>query len=175
MDFRIQQLTNLKFALENNKDDLCEALLKDMGRNSFDAYLPEVGGMQLFCNHTIKNVKEWAKDRKVDTGLLIGPANSYIRPEPRGVVCVMGAWNFPVLTLIAPVIDAIAAGNSVIIKPSELAPHTSKILAKICKEGLDERFYRCVQGKVNTAIALSNQRFDLITFTGSTEKGKLIA
>ena len=96
--------------------------------------------------HNLDNFEKWAKERKVDTPLIIGPASSSIKPEPLGVVLVYAAWNYPLYTAIPPMAAAIAAGNSVILKPSELAPATSKVIKKLVENYLDPRFYRVIEG-----------------------------
>lgn len=98
----------------------------------------------------------------------MGPASSKIRPEPLGVICIMGTWNFPFLLMAMPLVNIIAAGNCAVIKPSELAPHSSFAIAKIIRESLDQRFYRVIEGKAKVAVSLNKQRFDMIVFTGST-------
>ena len=115
------------------------------------------------------------KETVVDTPMMVGPGKSYIKPEPLGVVCVMAAWNYPYYTLLGGVALAIAAGNCVVIKPSEMSPNCSISIAKVCEKYLDQRFYRVVQGHGEVAKKLTSMRFDLIAFTGSTQKGKLVA
>ena len=111
----------------------------------------------------------------VDTPLFMGPGSSVIRPQPLGVVCLMGTWNFPFLLTGNPLSNVIAAGNCALVKPSEIAPHCSNVLAKIIRENLDQRFYRVIEGKSKVAITLNASRFDMFVFTGSTQKGKLVA
>ena len=104
----------------------------------------------------------------VHTPLSIAPGASYIDYEPLGVVCVMGAWNFPIQTLLGPALQCVAAGNCVVFKASELAPHTSRALCKLVSNYLDRKFYRAIEGQVKVAIALTSMRFDMFVFTGST-------
>ena len=111
----------------------------------------------------------------MDTTLMAAPGKSYLIPEPYGVVLVIGAWNYPIFTLIPPVAQAIGAGNAVVLKPSELVPHVSNVLAKLITKYLDKSLYRVIEGGVNVAINITKQPFDLIIFTGGTEKGKLVA
>ncbi len=111
----------------------------------------------------------------VETPMLIGPAKSKIIYEPLGVVLIIGSWNFPLFTTIGPLIEAIAAGNTAIIKPSELSPFSCRIMKKLVVLALDSSCYTVVEGKVNVAISLTSKKFDLICFTGSSEKGKLVA
>jgi aldehyde dehydrogenase (NAD+) len=111
----------------------------------------------------------------VDTPLMVGPGKSYIKAEPLGVVCVMSAWNYPFYTLMGPVSACIAAGNCCLIKPSELSPNCSLVMTKLCQKYLDKSCYQVVQGKAEVSKKLTSMRFDMIVFTGSTQKGKLVA
>jgi len=106
---------------------------------------------------------------------LIGPAKSRIVYEPYGVVLIIGSWNFPLYTTLGPLIHAIAAGNTVIIKPSEVSPHCSNYMKRFIMRQLDISCYVVIEGKVNIAVALTSKKFDFICFTGSTDKGKLVA
>ncbi len=107
--------------------------------------------------------------------MMLGPATSKITNEPFGVVLVMGSWNYPLYTLLGPMVHAIGAGNTVIVKPSEIAPHVSNQVKRFVMKYLDTNAYICVEGQVQVAIALTNKKFDLICYTGSSEKGKLVA
>ena len=107
--------------------------------------------------------------------MLVGPGKSKIVKEPFGVVLIMGSWNFPVYTTLVPLIYAIAAGNCAIVKPSELSPHISKQIKTLITRYLDFNCYACIEGSVNVAVNLTSQKFDLIMFTGGSEKGKLVA
>lgn len=115
------------------------------------------------------------KEECVDTPFSLGPGKSYIMKEPLGVIAVMGSWNFPISTTIVPAISAIAAGNCVVIKPSEMAPWSAKIMKTLCARYLDLAAYKCINGQVQVAIRTTTSKFDKIIFTGSTEKGKLVA
>jgi len=111
----------------------------------------------------------------IETPILVGPGESRIVYEPLGVIAVMGSWNFPMFTTLAPLVNVIAAGNAAIIKPSELAPHSSRAMGKLLSSCLDPELYSCIEGKVQVAVALTSAKVDGICFTGSTEKGKLVA
>jgi aldehyde dehydrogenase (NAD+) len=116
-----------------------------------------------FC---LKNVKGWYRQH-VDTPMMLGPGDSYVIHEPFGVCLILGAWNFPMGTIISPLINAVAAGNATISKPSELAPNSSRVVAQIIRDGLDENLHKVVEGTGAMAAALLEQRYDLIMFTGS--------
>lgn len=120
-------------------------------------------------------MESWSKNRYVDTPLLCLPGTSYIKPEPFGVVLVMGAWNYPFETSITPMTSVIAAGNAVVLKPSEMSPHCALAMEKLFNNYLDRRFYRVINGGVEVAKAITTRRWDMIVFTGGPEKGKLVA
>jgi aldehyde dehydrogenase (NAD+) len=107
--------------------------------------------------------------------MLVGPAVSKVVYEPLGVICVMGSWNFPLYTTLSPFIYVIASGNTAVLKPSELAPHTFLALRNLLRSYLDSSCYICIEGKIEVAKALPTKKFDGICFTGSSEKGKLVA
>jgi aldehyde dehydrogenase (NAD+) len=121
------------------------------------------------------NLKGWMADVVVDTPMTVGPARSRIVYEPLGCVLIIGSWNYPLFTTLIPLVNAIAAGNVAIIKPSELAPHSSNIMKKLIFKWLDSNCFVPVEGKIEVAKALTSKKFDLICFTGSTDKGKLVA
>ena len=125
--------------------------------------------------HSLKHLASWAKDEAVDTALMLGPAKSYLQREPLGIVVVLGAWNYPLATMVGPVVSAIAAGNCVLLKPSEMAPYTAVAVKKLFDSYMDLNSYQCVNGAVKVAIACTAAPADLIIFTGSTEKGRLVA
>ena len=150
------------------KDEICEAVARDVGRGSFFTYVAEIASVKGEIQHTIDNLAEWEKPIAVDTPIIAGPGRSYIKAEPLGVVSVLAAWNYPIFTAIGPLQGVIAAGNCVLLKPSELAPNSSFALVKLCQEYLDERFYKVYQGKGEVAKAMTSMKFDMIVFTGST-------
>lgn len=153
--------------LNKYKKEFAEALYFDVGKAGFES-TNELIGAEWACKHDIAGVGEWSKPQPVDTPIMLSPGTSYVKPEPLGVVAVISAWNYPLLLMISPVSQAIIAGNCVIAKPSELAPKTSNLIKKVFDEFLDNRFYRCVEGRVQVAIKLTSMRVDKIIFTGST-------
>lgn len=153
---------------------MVESLKKDLGRNELGAFM-EVNGTINHIKFVCEHLKEWAKDTKVDTPLTVGPGSSFIKWEALGVICIMGAWNFPYVTTINPLLYVIAAGNGAVIKPSELSPRSSKIMNKVLTEALDQSIYRVCEGKAKIAVTLNNLPFDMFVFTGSTQKGRLCA
>ncbi|CAK76915.1 unnamed protein product (macronuclear) [Paramecium tetraurelia] len=174
--FRLQQLHNLLRGLKELRNEFYEAFQKDLGYK--DQYFCELVQYQAVLTHIecdIKNIYKYTAKRSVSTSIMAAPGTSYLIPEPYGVVLVIGAWNYPIFTCIPQLSQAIGAGNAVVVKPSELVPHVSNILAKLITNYLDQSLYRAIEGGVNVAINITKQHFDLIIFTGGTEKGKLVA
>ncbi len=174
LQFRKVQLRNLIKGLNELNEKFETALAQDLGYNSFNTFVFSQMISILNVEDNLHNLEEWAKPRVADTSLIVGPAISYVLPEPYGVALVLSAWNYPVFTSIPPVAVAIAAGNCVILKPSELAPATSLVLNELFTKYLDNSCYRVIEGKVEVAKAIIEKAFDFIFFTGSPEKGKLV-
>jgi aldehyde dehydrogenase (NAD+) len=144
-------------------------------RENFITWFLEISLIEKEIDHAIVNLSNWVKPITVDTPVYLGPAKSRIIYEPLGVVCIMGSWNFPLYTVLAPFIDVIAAGNCAVLKPSEISPNTLKKLKALIARTMDTNCYICLEGQVEVAKALSLTKFDCICFTGSSEKGKLVA
>src|SRR5262249_2213156 len=142
---------------------------------TFNTFLTEFAGLYIDLNKAIKKVQKWAKIKRVGTNMLNYPGSSYIVPEPLGVTLIIGAWNYPVNLALVPAIAAIAAGNTVVLKPSELAANTSTVLAKMIKSNFDPSFFAVVEGGVEETTELLEQPFDKIFFTGSTSVGRIVA
>ena len=174
ISFRISQLKKLKKIIKENESELYKAIFDDFGKSEFETYASELSLIYHEINIFIKNTKSWSKPKKVATGLANFPAKSYIIPEPLGVTLVIGAWNYPYQLSILPAISSIAAGNTVIIKPSELPSKTSAIMAKIINSNFPEDFIHVVEGGAETTTKLLEHRFDKIFFTGSIPVGKII-
>ena len=174
VSFRIAQLKKLKKLLKTNEQLLYDAIQEDFGKSEFETYVSELSQIYHELNLFIKKTKKWSKRRRVTSGLANFPANSYILPEPLGVTLVIGAWNYPYLLSLVPAITALAAGNTVFLKPSELPAKTSKVMAKIINNNFSAEYFHVVQGGVKETTALLENRFDKIFFTGSTTVGKVI-
>lgn len=174
IQFRIGQLKKLKKILKANEDKLHEAIYADFKKSSFENNMSELAPLYQEINEAIKKVGKWAKIKKAKTNVANFPASSYIIPEPLGVVLVIGAWNYPYLLSFAPVISAIAAGNTVVLKPSELPANTSHIMAKLINESFNASFFKVVEGGIQETTELLEQKFDKIFFTGSPTVGKIV-
>ncbi|MDR4947524.1 aldehyde dehydrogenase [Neobacillus cucumis] len=172
--FRLEALQKLRNAIKNNEKTLMEALRTDLNKSEFDAYTSEIGFVLEELRFTIKHLRSWATPKKVKTPVTHIGSNSYIYPEPYGVTLIIAPWNYPFQLAVAPLIGAIAAGNTAIIKPSELTPKTSEILGTLIREIFPEEYIAVVQGGVETSQNLLNEQLDYIFFTGSVPVGKII-
>lgn len=174
LNFRIEQLKKLKKLLQENEQRMEEAIYADFSKSAFDNYSTEIALLYLEINEAVKKIKKWASRKRVPTDLVNLPGRSYIMPEPLGVTLIIGAWNYPFQLSFAPVIAAIAAGNTVILKPSELPANTSRLMAEIVNRNFDPKFFMVVEGGVIETQQLLEQRFDKIFFTGSVPVGRIV-
>ncbi len=173
-EFRLTQLKKLKVLLLEYEDQMHEAIFKDFGKSKYENQLTEFFPLIDEINISIKNLKKWMQHKRVKTNLLNFPAKSYLVPEPLGVTLVIGAWNFPYNLSLTPLVGSMAAGNTTILKPSELPAETSKIMAKIINDNFDPNYLRVVEGAIPETTALLKQRYDKIFFTGSPMVGKIV-
>lgn len=174
INFRIKQLKKLKLLLQENEQRMEEAIYADFSKSAFDNYSTEIALLYLEINDAVKKIKKWALRKRVPTDLVNLPGRSYILPEPLGVSLIIGAWNYPYQLSFAPAIAAIAAGNTVILKPSELPANTSRLMAEIVNQNFEPEFFRVVEGGVVETQQLLKQRFDKIFFTGSVPVGRIV-
>jgi len=149
VDFRVSQLKKFKKLLKENEDLLYEAIYEDFGKSKYETYISEMSLTYHELNLFIKNTKKWSKRKKVSTNFANFPSKSYIIPEPLGNTLVIGAWNYPFQLSLIPAISSLAAGNTVIIKPSELPAKTSAIMAKIINENFPIEYFHVIEGGVN--------------------------
>lgn len=171
VSWRREQLLALKRMLVDNEPMLATALEADLGKSPTEAYSTEIGFCLNEIDHMLKNLDAWVAPRKVKVPLSQRPGRAEVIAEPRGVTFIIAPWNYPVHLLVAPLAAAIAAGNAVVAKPSELAPATSAVLAQLFPAYLDEEALVLVEGDARTAEALLEVRFDHIFFTGGGRIG----
>ena len=171
---RIETLKKLKLILKENEEKLYTAIYTDFKKSQFETYLTELSLIYNELNNAIRNLKKWSKKKRVSTNLANFPAKSYIIPEPLGTVLVISAWNYPYQIALIPAISAIAAGNTVVIKPSEIPNNTSKVLAELINSNFDENYLTVIEGGVETTTELLQQKWDKIFFTGSTNVGRIV-
>lgn len=172
--WRDEQLRALTSMLREHGDRFTAALAADLGKSATEAWATEIGFSLNDIAHQRKHLADWAKPRRVRTPLMFRPGRSRIVPEPKGVALVIAPWNYPLQLLVTPMAAAIAAGNAVVAKPSEMAPATSAALVELCGRYLDYRTVKVVEGGVEESTALLEQRFDHIFFTGGTRVGKIV-
>lgn len=172
--FRKDQLKIFLKALRDNEQLFLEAAWKDLHKSEFETYATELGLVYGEVELAIRKVKKWAKPKNVNTNLPNLPGSSFIKPEPLGNALVIGAWNYPYILTLGPVIGAMAAGNTVLLKPSEITPTCSSALTKILNNAFDPGYFCVVEGGISETQALLKHKFDYIFFTGSTRVGKIV-
>lgn len=172
--FRITQLKRLKEVLKANETEMNEAIYADFKKSRFDTFTNELALLYLDIDEAIKKLPNWSKRKRVGTNLINFPAKSRIYPEPLGSSLVIGAWNYPFQLSFAPVIAAIAAGNTVVLKPSEVPSATSRVIAKIINQNFDKNYFHVVEGGVPETTKLLELKWDKIFFTGSVHVGKIV-
>ncbi|MEH2293684.1 aldehyde dehydrogenase [Nostoc sp.] len=171
--FRIEQLKILKQAIIEHEQSIVEALQADLHKPELETYLTEIGVIKEI-DYAIKHLKNWSKPKKAAVSFDFFSYSARIYPEPLGVVLIIGPWNYPFQLIISPLVGAIAAGNCAIIKPSEIASHTSGIIAEIIAKHFDPAYIAVVEGDVEASEKLLAEKFDHIFFTGGTAVGKII-
>ena len=170
--FRIQMLKKLYASVISHKEEILSALTSDLGKSDFEGFMCEVGLSLTEISYMIKNVKKFAKEKTVITPLAQFASRSYKKPCPYGNTLIMSPWNYPFLLSIEPLANAIAAGNTAILKPSAYSPATSNIIEKILSECFEKKFVAVVTGGRQENAALLEQKFDFVFFTGSQAVGK---
>ena len=174
--FREQQLLTFKRTVLKYETEINRALYEDLKKTPEEGWLTETGLLLQEINHTLKHLKRWMEPERVGTNLLNLPSASYLYPSPKGVVLVIGTWNFPLQLLLIPFAGAIAAGNCVVLKPSEYAPATAAVIAKMIAEIFPKELALVVEGNGAEMVPamMSNFRFDHVFYTGSIPVGKSI-
>ena len=175
IEWRIQQLKKFRKVLKENEPLLYQAIYTDFQKSVFDTFANELSLIYSEIDETVQELKKWVKKKKVNTNVINFPSKSYIMPEPLGVTLVIGAWNYPFQLSLAPVIASISAGNTIILKPSEISSSCSKIMAQLINENFDPTFFKVIEGGIPETTELLTQRFDKIFFTGSVAVGKIIS
>ena len=168
-------LIKLRAEILDKENDIYEALYKDFKKSKFEAYLGEIGIVITEIEATLKHINSWSKPKKVRASGLNFPSRDYIYSEPYGTVLVIAPWNYPFQLAIAPIISAIAAGNTVVLKPSEHTAHTSQLLEEILSTVFKPEHLKVIQGGVKETTLLLKERWDYIFFTGSVAVGKIVA
>lgn len=175
IDYRKNALLKLLVSIEKHEKEINQALYSDFKKPEFESYLTETYFVLSELKHTIKNINKWAKPKMVLPFLLNFPSTDYLYKEPYGKVLIISPWNYPFHLAMLPMIAAIAAGNQVVLKPSELTPNTSKLISKIVGEVFDKNHVEVIEGGIEVSQNLLAQQWDYIFFTGSVAVGKIVA
>lgn len=174
LSFRKQQLRALQAALMQFEPAIQAALWKDLHKPEFEVYGSEIGFVNSEIKRTLQQLHRWAKPQKLKISPVQFPGSARLVPEPLGVALIIGPWNYPVQLILAPLVGAIAAGNCALLKPSELTPNSSRVLAELIAATFAPEYIALVEGAVETSQALLAEAFDHIFFTGGTAIGKVV-
>lgn len=174
ISFRKEQLKKLSKAIKSYESDILEALYTDLGKNKVEAYATEIGITLKSIKNARKELKNWSKTKNVDTPLYLFPTKSYIKKEPYGTVLIIAPFNYPFQLVFEPLIGAIAAGNTAIIKPSELTPNVARVIKRLINETFDANYIEVIEGGIEETQTLIHLPFDYVFFTGSENVGKIV-
>ena len=172
IDFRIQSLQKLKSYILKYETEIHAAIQKDLGKSEFESYMCETGLTLTEISYMLKHIRSLAKEKRVSTPLAQFHSRSFRKPSPHGVVLIMSPWNYPFLLTIEPLVDAIAAGNTVVLKPSAYSPNTSHVIYRMISECFAPEYVSVITGGRAENTCLLNEHFDYIFFTGSQGVGK---
>ena len=173
--WRRRQLQQLRRMLVEHEDEFLDALATDLGKPRTEGYLTDIAFVVTEIDDMLKHLEKWNRPEKVSSPMVTRPAKSWLQPEPLGVVLVIAPWNYPVQLLLVPVAGAIAAGNAVVMKPSEVSAATSAVIARLVPQYLDDSAIVCIEGAVPETTALLAQRWDHIFYTGNGTVGRVVA
>ncbi len=169
---RIAALTKLKDSIIKHETEIQEALRRDLGKSNFESYMCETGLVLSEISYMLKHTRSFAREKTVLTPLAQFHSRSYKKPSPYGVVLIMSPWNYPFLLTLDPLVDAIAAGNTIALKPSAYSPYTSEIIRRIISDCFDRQYVAVVTGGRSENTCLLKEHFDYIFFTGSQSVGR---
>ena len=172
VNFRINSLKKIQTAIQTHQEQINAALKADLGKSSFESYMCESGLVLNEITYMLKHIRSLAKEKTVPTPLAQFHSRSYMKPSPYGVVLIMSPWNYPFLLTFDPLVEALAAGNTVVLKPSAYSPATSRIICEIVRECYPEQYVAVVTGGREENACLLQEHFDYIFFTGSQSVGK---
>ncbi len=172
VSFRTESLKKLYRVIRKHEDEISAALKEDLGKSRVEGYFCETGLVLSEISYMIRHIRSFARERTVHSPITQFVSRSFIKPSPYGCTLIMSPWNYPLLLTLEPLVDAVAAGNTAIVKPSAYSPATSGIIEMIIKESFDPKHVACVTGGRKENSALLDQKFDLIFFTGSQAVGR---
>ncbi|MDR2897516.1 MAG: aldehyde dehydrogenase [Spirochaetaceae bacterium] len=172
--FRSEMLRKLKEAILSSEQDILAALHEDLGKSDFEAYATEVSIVLNELSYAQRHLRSWMRPRRASTGIINFPSHGRVYPDPYGVCLIMSPWNYPFQLAIAPLVAAIAAGNTVVLKPSNYAPAVSAVMAKLLESAFPPEYITVIQGGREANQGLLKEQFDYIFFTGGVTVGKLV-
>ncbi|XP_078157156.1 aldehyde dehydrogenase family 3 member H1-like isoform X2 [Carex rostrata] len=172
--WRVAQLEGILRMMNEREKEIMEALWTDLAKPKTEAYLHEISLSKAACMFALKELKNWMQPEKVPSLIATFSSTAQIIPEPLGIVLVISAWNYPFALITDPLIGAVAAGNAVVLKPSEVAPSTAAFFAKFLPQYVDSSFIKVVEGAVPETTALLDQKWDKIFYTGSGKVGRIV-
>ncbi|MCD7819990.1 MAG: aldehyde dehydrogenase family protein, partial [Lachnospiraceae bacterium] len=172
VEFRLKALGRLKSCIKKYDREINAALEKDLGKSEFESYMCESGMTLSELSYMQKHTREFAAEKTVWTPLAQFHSRSFEKPSPYGVVLIMSPWNYPFMLSMEPLVDAIAAGNTVVLKPSAYSPYTSELIEKVIRECFDEKYVTVITGGREENQYLLQEHFDYIFFTGSKSVGR---
>ena len=172
VDMRIVGLRRLYAAVSQNEKEIQDALKKDLGKSGFESYMCETGLVLEEISYMLKHIRSFSREKRRRTPLAQFPSRSYQKPSPYGVALIMSPWNYPFMLTLSPLVDALAAGNTAVVKPSAYSPHTSRVILDILSQCFDPRYVAVVTGGRAENTCLLQEHFDYIFFTGSQSVGK---
>ena len=173
-DQRVGQLQQLRALFVEQQERFIDALAADVGKPRIEAYTTEIAFTINEIDHTLKHIDAWTEPQKVKVPLSFKPGRARIRPEPLGTVCIIAPWNYPVQLLFAPLVPALAAGNTAVLKPSEVTPTVAALIEELVPQYFDDRIVSVVTGAVDETTALLEERFDHIFYTGNGKVGRIV-
>jgi aldehyde dehydrogenase (NAD+) len=174
VSFRAAQLDALQGVIRDNQKDILDALKKDLSKSTYEGYLTELGVALDEIRFARKHLAKWVKPKRVRTRFFLLPGASYLYPEPYGVSLIISPWNYPFQLAVGPLIGSVAAGNCSVVKPSEFAPATARVLSDIIGKNFQRSFIAVIEGDSQAGKALLDEDFDYIFFTGSVAVGKTV-
>lgn len=174
LSFRKMYLEKLRDVILKNEELLYEAISKDFGKSKFETYAVEISFVLKDIDYFLKNLKSLSRPKRVGTNIANQFGSSKIHPEPLGCTLVIGAWNYPYQLSLSPMVAAMAAGNTCILKPSEIAENTMKAMSKIINENFPKEYLYVIEGGIEETTEILKLKFDKIFFTGSTKVGKIV-
>ncbi|XP_044505234.1 aldehyde dehydrogenase family 3 member F1-like [Mangifera indica] len=172
--WRKAQLENLLALLHEREEDIYKSLIKDLGKHPVEAFRDEIGTLMKSINYALENLKGWMSTKKAKLPKVAVLSLAELVPEPHGVVLIISSWNFPFGLSLEPLIGAIAAGNTMVLKPSEMSPACSSFLANVVPSYLDNKAIKVFEGGPDVGEKLLHQKWDKIFFTGSAKVGRIV-